>query len=407
MKQPLLLLVLLISLSGFSQPTGVYVSAGPTTSFNSSIKASNAAYSFVDGVLVRLNWKDLEPTDDNFDWTLIENQIDSANYYGIKISLGVGAGDNLPDWLIPQVATYTFDFQGNTSTRVPSWDATFLSEWTEFVTALGNEFGGNSTIDLVYITNSSANGFEMQLPFGTVTPDWNTLGYSEENFINSWKTVVDAFDSAFPNTYLSNDFHPVLGSNAPADSIYEYASSTIGSRYGASAWWWSQHNTTVYPSQYELLQTSVSNSFGTVQVARSGTQDSAQLGAGGLYGALDLAKTQGICYWEIWEQDIVNPDFHPLLDTIACSAITSIDDSEIENDLLIFPNPASNYLNVETGVRTQSVLNVFNSLGNCVLSRSITNSSTVNLDVSRLSKGVYLMRVSSDDKSYTGRFVKE
>lgn len=407
----IILTFILLSNSVFAQqpPTGVYVSGGPTTPMNSSVKASNANFSFVSGVLVRLNWKDLEPTDDAFDWTLIENQIDSANHYGVQISLAVGAGDNLPDWLLPQIETYSFNFMGDVATRAVPWDAAFLSEWSEFVLALGNKFDGVPTISMVYITNASANGFEMQLPSGAVVPDWSTLGYSETSIINSWKTVIDAFDEGFPNSFLSNDFHPILGSNTPADSIYNYASTTIGGRYGASAWWWSQHNTTVYPSQFDLLQNSASNSFATVQVARSGTQDSALLGAGGLYGALQTAKDVGICYWEIWEQDIVNTNFHPLFDTIACSSTsTGVETglNEKSSELIIRTNPSANYLTIETEMETPYVASIYNLMGQVVKTVNATEEESIQIGLNELSVGNYIVTLINPSESAVGRFVK-
>jgi len=86
------------------------------------------------------------------------------------------------------------------------------------------------------------------LPFDP-TPSYTSIAYTDQKVIDSWKEVIDAFNSSFPNHYLTNDFHPVNQSNIVADSIYAYAKLNIGSRYGANGWWWTQNNTSVYPSQ--------------------------------------------------------------------------------------------------------------------------------------------------------------
>jgi len=79
----------------------------------------------------------------------------------------------------------------------------------------------------------------MQLPFDP-TPSYTSIAYTDQKVIDSWKEVIDAFNSSFPNHYLTNDFHPVNQSNIVADSIYAYAKLNIGSRYGANGWWWTQ-----------------------------------------------------------------------------------------------------------------------------------------------------------------------
>lgn len=192
------------------------------------------------------------------------------------------------------------------------WDNTFLTKWTDFIAALGARYKNDTTIQLVYITNSTANGFEMQLPFVS-NPTLTAAGYTDTKMIQSWKTVIDAYNTAFPNHYLSNDFHPVNSSNAVADSVYAYAQLKMGPRYGANAWWWTQKNTTVYPSQYSILTNSANNnSFTGVQFAYSGTTDSAQFGMGGMPAAMQLAVTSKICYWELWNQDILNSKFDSL-----------------------------------------------------------------------------------------------
>jgi len=79
----------------------------------------------------------------------------SAQSYGKKISLAVGGGLNSPSWLYPlgvQSISFTIPFNG--TIPIP-WDTTFLAKWTEFIAEFGNRYANDSTIQLVYITNSS------------------------------------------------------------------------------------------------------------------------------------------------------------------------------------------------------------------------------------------------------------
>lgn len=305
----------------YPPPTGVYCSCGPTTGVGQgSVATSIAQKPFVKGILVRVGWQHLEPSEDNYNWSLIDGQIAAANTYGKKISLGLGSGPSTPSWVYAAGAQSLQAISPPADTLPVPWDPVFLAKWTDLVADVGAHYANDTTIRLVYITNSSTNGFEMQLPFAS-TPSLSALGYSDAVHTNSWKTVVNAFGTAFPNHYLTNDHHPVNGSDAVADSVYAHASTVLGGRYGASAWWWTQNNTTVYPAQYDILQTSAMNDpFSGVQFAHSGTTDSAAFGPGGMPAALQLAIDNGVCYWEVWNQDILNADLETLLTDADCAA---------------------------------------------------------------------------------------
>jgi hypothetical protein len=68
-----------------------------------------------------------------------------------------------------------------------------------------------------------------------------------------------------------------------------------------------------------------------------------------------------------------------------------------------YPNPVSNVLNINSQETIQSV-EVFNLLGKKVLSTKNVNGS---LDVSSLSKSVYILKLTSDNGVSTKRFVKQ
>lgn len=382
-------------------PTGIYVSAGPTSTTRSSINETIASYPFVEGILVRVDWKYLEPTDDNFDWSLIENQIELANTYQKKISLAVGIGSNAPDWLFDKAQSTTYDFNGSTGEIIVPWDPIFQTEWKEFIEQFGNHFNGNQTISLVYITNASFNGFEMQLPTN-VTPTWSSLGYTEEKMIDSWKSAIDAFHLSFPNHYLSNDFHPILESDTPSQSIYNYAKQKIGNKYGASAWWWTKNNTTIYPVQYEILQNSADNSFATIQVAKSGTNDAEKLGDGGLEGTLELAIENNICYWEIWEIDIKNSSYESYFNTLNCNLLETDETNSKENIYAIYPNPFKEKFYIKN-LKGNELLEIYNLLG-----QKINNAKNQNeLNLVHYKSGIYFLKITGELNTKTYKLIKE
>ncbi len=393
----------------YAPPSGVWCSCPPSTGIGTgSVVPAVASKSYVNGILVRVVWKDIEPSDNTYDWALIDDQITAAEGYGKKISLAVGGGPNSPDWLYALGAdsiSYTLPFPG--TIPVP-WDTVFLSKWTEFIGTLSNRYQDDTTIQLVYITNSSTNGFEMQLPYSP-SPSYVSLGYTDQLVIDSWKEIMDAFNTGFPNHYLSNDFHPVNSSDAVADSLYTYANQSIANRYGANAWWWTQNNTSVYPSQYAILQNSAnSNTFSGIQMAASGTANPTAFGTGGMPEALNLAISNNVCYWEIWNEDILNNAFDSLLMAAECNALGLENFPKTKDHALrLSPNPSTGTFTIALNLHhSLSEVEIVNAMGEIVFVNSQLQGHELSIELSGLSNGVYFVKVNdAENLSYTERLV--
>ncbi|WP_228850421.1 alpha-amylase family glycosyl hydrolase [Aegicerativicinus sediminis] len=81
----------------------------------------------------------------------------------------------------------------------------------------------------------------------------------------------------------------------------------------------------------------------------------------------------------------------------------------VGEDVLAFPNPAQNNLNIYTGITSGPVnLKIFSVTGKLVLSEELelTNGKT-QIDVSGISKGLYLLQLSSKEISKTLKIVKK
>ena len=72
----------------------------------------------------------------------------------------------------------------------------------------------------------------------------------------------------------------------------------------------------------------------------------------------------------------------------------------------MFPNPASDMVNVQLPTGTNKAeVGVFDYTGRLMSSKTVTPSDS-RLDVSNLSNGIYLIRVTADDKIGAQRFIK-
>lgn len=382
-------------------PTGVYCSCGPTnTSGQGSVDPAIASKPFVQGILVRTGWNLLEPVDNQYNWSLLDVQIARAKSYGKKVALGIVNGPSAPAWLYMQGAQAAVTGPPLNDTIPYPWDPVFLAKWGEFIAALGARYDADTTVSLIHMTNSSANGFEFFLtPSGIF--NWNTTGYTDDKMIASWKSVMNSFNAAFPNHYLDNDFHPVFltgnSSNIPSDSLYEYARNSIGARYGAFSSWWSQNNTANYPAQYTDLQQSAQQTFANIQMAYNGTNNAGSFGPGGMPGALQLAIDQHFCYWEIWNQDILNPDFETVLSEASCGGSVAAREPESDALIQVFPNPAKNQVTIRLNEPSAHRILLKDVHGRLIYVSRMTHEHEVNLDVSGYQGGWYFLVCETGD----------
>jgi Leucine-rich repeat (LRR) protein len=83
-----------------------------------------------------------------------------------------------------------------------------------------------------------------------------------------------------------------------------------------------------------------------------------------------------------------------------CEAL-SIGENALELDVFVYPNPTDNYLFVE-GNKNPISISIYNLLGAEVIAKSATDK----INVSELSKGVYIIRISDGVNQANKRFIK-
>jgi hypothetical protein len=75
----------------------------------------------------------------------------------------------------------------------------------------------------------------------------------------------------------------------------------------------------------------------------------------------------------------------------------------------VYPNPAAGQATVElTGFQKTATLTVLNALGQVVQQQALNSTAApVALNLAKLAKGVYLLRVTNADVTLTQRLVRE
>ncbi len=80
--------------------------------------------------------------------------------------------------------------------------------------------------------------------------------------------------------------------------------------------------------------------------------------------------------------------------------LTGLNNQLLSNSIQFFPNPSTDFVNIRSSVLMQKI-NIYNSLGELVLTRLINNQSQVKINLQELSTGIY----SIEALSKQGRFV--
>ncbi|WP_162843302.1 T9SS type A sorting domain-containing protein [Ichthyenterobacterium magnum] len=87
--------------------------------------------------------------------------------------------------------------------------------------------------------------------------------------------------------------------------------------------------------------------------------------------------------------------------------LLGIDDFENSSSFSVYPNPTDSMLNIQlkSGISNGN-LEVFDILGKLVLSQGLNSENLSEINVAHLNSGLYLIKISAEDKSETQRFIK-
>jgi hypothetical protein len=174
----------------------------------------------VDGVSVRQDWSDLEPSEGLYDWRFLDNVTARAGAAGkaVLLRIGTGGGDialggSCPTWVMDAVAAeplptsqkfYTFNDGERSVTIAVFWDPVWLAKKTAMIAAVGARYSNNPTVKIVGASFANANTEDWAVPH---TPPevnaWFAAGYTSEKMLDAGRQIIDAVMAAFPNQYVT------------------------------------------------------------------------------------------------------------------------------------------------------------------------------------------------------------
>lgn len=87
--------------------------------------------------------------------------------------------------------------------------------------------------------------------------------------------------------------------------------------------------------------------------------------------------------------------------------ILSTEDNNLKASFKIYPNPTSDYVNIENSNQLPISVKIFNVLGKEVLTTEASSNFKVKINVSSLKAGVYLLQAVSNGLIKTSRLIKQ
>ena len=89
--------------------------------------------------------------------------------------------------------------------------------------------------------------------------------------------------------------------------------------------------------------------------------------------------------------------------------ILNIDEVGIIDNVLIYPNPAENFLNIDASFFTENTqITVYSITGKKIIDTSFSNNNnSYKMAVKNLVSGIYILNLSSKSKKKTFKFIKK
>ncbi|MBL1232051.1 MAG: hypothetical protein CMD31_09115 [Flavobacteriales bacterium] len=89
---------------------------------------------------------------------------------------------------------------------------------------------------------------------------------------------------------------------------------------------------------------------------------------------------------------------------ISCSSTTNLFENEQQNDITIYPNPANDYVTVQTNNQSVSIVNFYSIEGKLLQTSQLANTNKINIE--KFQQGIYFLEVISENKKEILKLIK-
>lgn len=208
-------------------PRGIYVYSYPRFVENGDYERAMAVKG-VDGAAVVLQWAEIEPKKDVFDFTELDRRVQLARSHGLAIELAILAGGGAPDWLYARAPAgvgarrldFVFSHHGGSGhtlpvTMAPPWDAAYVGAFAAMLAQVADHLGKTGALPYVSVaklTGINTDTDEIRLPDETpestgnrsvtdAISTWRSAGYRPALVVEAMRRVAAAWARAFPGVW--------------------------------------------------------------------------------------------------------------------------------------------------------------------------------------------------------------
>ncbi len=436
----ILLATLILGKSSFlvAQPTGIYALDNNQGKFRD---ANIRDYSFVDGFVWRTSWADFETSQGVYDYAGLDHIIQRLDSINKKLTILFGAYSVEPSYIAVQAGVTTYPFtdpiSNVTTTRAVPYDGYLLQRFRLFLASLADhEIYSLSSGTMIALkdhpvlaniaTNIPGLGAIRNVNGLNTSLQTEWPNYTRSKFMDSLIVSMKIQTDHFPTKNVFIPSYRNINDDISSPSLADFVKAQLlvnfdGVQNPKISFW--QENlagftdtatklftglpTTTFATPLVGLGNSAFTMFQMLQGWTTPFLDPAKTANSTPFDAMCYAySTYGASYFEVYVSDLDNIVYQQLFDdwdTTTCNPILSIEDPIETNKLTVYPNPSSGYISVGGINELQKVsISIFDLYG-----KDLLNVQTpLNINISALSDGVYLIKIVQNNEVHLMKFVK-
>ncbi len=158
----------------------------------------------ITGITLKIQWKQLHPAKDTYDWAGVENLVRTANQAGKLVNFALIPGAAAPDWIFTEgvVRAGPFEFGRQNTTAPLPWDPKLMELFSADLKKLAGRYGDDPRIFQIEVLGHNYNpgGEEMHSPSVEAMKPYD---WSKEKVLANWKYWIDQYAALFPHKKLS------------------------------------------------------------------------------------------------------------------------------------------------------------------------------------------------------------
>ncbi|GEM_PF-969878 len=273
----------------------------------------------VDGLALQFAWEAIETSDNVYRFDELDSVMTRSKEKGKQVTLHLLAAPHAPKWLEGKGVVYfsSTDFRGRTLRDVVPWDAVYIAQYKEFLTALALHLKEKGTLDAVFDVSVTVPEAEMNLITCRNGALAQGVSYDRVKYLAAWKEIGDSYAKAFPSQvkFVSPPHMGLICAPEQDAEFYTELMNYLLTTYGKSFWVFAADlkiDGSVRSEAYPELLKKTGLGYQTIWSA-SGKAMNVGVELGGTYPdnlkqSVCSGLKNGATYFEIYQVDVLSAD---------------------------------------------------------------------------------------------------